>query len=125
MSNKEIDIYDKVTDLFIKENRSVSEVESILFEEGVDSETAQTVINKISNRIKTLKMERARNAIIRGVVFVILGLIFYGIRANANSDYGGVIDYIGLIAILYGIYKIIKGYREKSYLKREDFSRSM
>jgi len=125
MTNKEIDIYDKVTDLFTKEKRSVSEVESILFEEGIDNETAQTIINEISNRIKTLKMERARNAIIRGIVFIVLGFIFYGIRANANSDYGGVIDYIGLIAILYGIYKIIKGYREKSYLKRKDFSRNL
>ena len=129
-ADKEIDIHERVTDLFIKEKRSVSEVENILFQEGIDSETAQSIIDEISNRIKTLKMERARNSIIRGIVFIILGLIFYGIRANAihngeMDNYGGGVDYIGLIAILYGIHKIINGYHKKSCLKRDDFSRSL
>jgi hypothetical protein len=123
--DSEIDIHEKVTDLFIKEKRSISEIENILFAEGVDSETAQTAIREVSNRIKTLKIERAKSIMIKGYTFIALGIAFYVIRANTGSDYGGVVDFIGLVAILYGVYAIIKGYRKKSQLKREDFSRNI
>ncbi len=76
MTNTEIDIDERVTNLFIKEKRSASEVKNILLEEGIDRETAQAVIDEISNRIKTLELERARNAIRRGIVFLVLGLVF-------------------------------------------------
>ncbi|MDR0333520.1 MAG: hypothetical protein LBI15_08645 [Dysgonamonadaceae bacterium] len=123
--DSEIDIHEKVTDLFIKEKRSVSEIENILFAEGVDSETAQMAIREVSNRVKTLKIERAKSIMIKGYTFIALGIAFSVIRANAGSDYGGVVDFIGLVAILYGVYAIIKGYRKKSQLKREDFSRNI
>ena len=118
MTNKEIDIDEMVTNLLIKENRSVAEIEKILLGEGFDSETVRSIISEVSNRIKKLKLERARNVIQSGIIFVVLGLVFYGVRAQTGNSYSGGIDYIGLIAIVYGIYKIIKGYRTRLYLKR-------
>ena len=120
---KETDVHERVTILLIKEKRTVSETENILFEEGIDSETARTVIGEIIDRIKTLKSERARISIRRGLVFIVLGLIFYVMRLKGGRSYGGGADYIGLIAISYGIYKIVDGYHIKSRIKRDDFSK--
>ena len=119
MTNKEMDIDERVANLFIKEKRSASEIEKILLREGLDSDT----IDEISNRLKNLELERARNLILRGIVFIILGLFFYASLVyaihNGGGNYGGGIDYIGLIAIVYGIYKIIKGYHKRLCLKRD------
>ena len=115
MANKEtLDIDKRATNLFIKEKRSVSEIEKILFEEGFDSE----VIGEVVNRIKGLEMERAKNVILAGILFIVFGLFFYGVRVYNGSNYGGGIDYVGLIAIVYGVYKIIKGYNKSRTIKQ-------
>jgi hypothetical protein len=119
MTNKEIDIDERVTDFFIKEKRSASEIEKILLEEGLDSEVVRNAIDEVSNLIKNLELERARHVIQSGIVFVVLGFVFYVVRANYGRNYGGGADYIGLIVIVYGIYKIIKGYRKRLFLKRD------
>jgi len=119
MTNTEIDIDERAANLFIKEKRSAFEIKKILLNDGFDS----TVIEEVSNRIKKLELVRVRNAILRGITFVFLGLLFYVIRANYGSNYGRGIDYVGLIAIVYGIYKIIKAYHKRLCIKREMFSR--
>jgi hypothetical protein len=124
MNNQEsTDIYERVTDLFIKEKRNVSEVKNILLNEGISGEKAQMIIDEVSNRIKTLKQERAGNAITLGVGFFILGIVFCVMRENEAVRYGDGMGYIGIIVIAFGIYKIVRGFINKLRLKRNDFSR--
>jgi len=118
---EEIDIYDRVTDFFIKEKRTVSEVKNILVNEGVDNLKAQIIIDEISDRIQKLKIKRTKNNIIRGIIFVIIGNIFC---VASYIGYDNLI-YVGVVSIVWGIYKIIKGFINKLYLKQNNFSRTL
>ena len=122
MNNQEItSIYDKVTDFFIKEKRTVSEVKNILVNEGIDNANAQIIIDEISDKIKKLKMKRAKDNIIQGIVFIIVGIIFC---VEAYMKYENL-KYIGAVIIIWGAYKIIKGFISKSSLKHNVFSRTL
>lgn len=115
------DIYDRVTDFFIREKRSVLEVKKILVSEGITEEKAQIIIDEISDRIKTIKIKRANSNITHGIIFVMVGSIF------CTASYIGYenLMYIGAFTIAWGIYKVIKGFINKSYLKQSIFSRTL
>jgi hypothetical protein len=112
------DIYDYVTDLFVKEKQTVCEVKNSLINEGVCEEDAQRFIVEVSNRIKSLKMERTKRNIIRGIIFITIGII---LCIESYFQYENLI-YIGLGLIVLGVFNIARGVKQKSLLKQDRFS---
>jgi uncharacterized membrane-anchored protein len=111
------DIYDYVTDLFVKEKQSVCEVKNSLINKGINEEDTQRIIDEISNRIKSLKMKRTKRNILRGITFIIIGFI---LCIESYLQYENLI-YIGLGLMVLGIFNIVRGIKQKSSLKQNHF----
>jgi hypothetical protein len=92
-------IYEYVATLIVKEHKKESEIFHLLVEQGLDAETAQTVICNVKVQLKKITNERAHKNMIFGALWCVGGII------ATVADFG----YIFWGAILFGLIQFFKG----------------
>jgi hypothetical protein len=93
------EIYNFAANLLINENKSNSEAKIALIEQGLDEESASSIISNLEQQIKDAKKKEASKDILYGALWCVGGLI------ATVADFG----YFFWGAILFGGYQFFKG----------------
>lgn len=110
-------IYEQVTTLLVKENKSIHEVREYLLELGLTEEGSQTIIGNVAKQIDKVREAKSNKDIMYGLLWGGAGGLVTWISYSMASREGGIFI-ITWGAIIYGFFLIFKGLFNKYLVKR-------
>jgi len=100
-------VYNRAAQLMIHQKKDMFEVRRILVEDGLDDESALTVVTNLDNQITKAKSEKARKDMLHGALWCIGGTFVTLISYSSTSNGGSYVVTWG--AIVFGAIQFFRG----------------
>jgi hypothetical protein len=100
-------VYNRAAQLMIHQKKDMFEVRRILVEDGLDDESALTVVTNLDNQITKAKSEKARKDMLHGALWCIGGTLVTLISYSSTSNGGSYVVTWG--AIVFGAIQFFRG----------------
>lgn len=101
------EVYSYAIDLMVTQKKSATETKRALIEQGLDDETADTVVKNLEIEIKEAKKSQANKDMLYGALWAIGGVVATGATYAAAEEGGSYVAFYG--AVIYGGYRFLKG----------------
>ena len=100
-------VYNRAAQLMIQQKKDMFEVKRILVADGLDEESAMTVVTSLDNQITKAKKERAKKDMLYGALWCVGGTVVTFISYSSASGGGSYVITWG--AILFGGIQFFRG----------------
>jgi len=100
-------VYNRAAQLMIQQKKDMFEVKRILVADGLDEESAMTVVTSLDNQITKAKKERAKKDMFYGALWCVGGTVVTFISYSSASGGGSYVITWG--AILFGGIQFFRG----------------